>query len=71
MNTSEHIRTTEAKEFKVQLKGAYEGNYRVFFHTAPQDTPRYQYFVFTDTKIPIHIHNEDIVDLIIETIHKN
>jgi hypothetical protein len=70
MNTSKYIRTTEAREFKVQLKGAYEGNYRVFIHIEiPVSGFVYEVFVFTDTKIPVHIQNQDIVDLIIETIN--
>ena len=70
MNTSERITNTEIKEFRVKLKGAYEGNYRMFWHITPKGSPRYQYFVFTDTKIHIHIHNEDIVDLVVEAIIK-
>lgn len=66
MNTSQFISTNLTKEWKVQLKGAYEGKYRVL--VMRKEDLENETFVFTDTPRPIHIHNQDIVDLVTETI---
>jgi hypothetical protein len=66
MNTSQHIASKMTQEWKVQLKGAYEGKYRVF--VMRKEDLESETFVFTDTIRPIHIHNQDIVDLVTETI---
>jgi hypothetical protein len=68
MNTAKHIASKMTQEFKVQLKGAYEGNYRVL--VMRKEGLENETFVFTDTKIPLHIYNQDLIDLIIETISK-
>jgi len=67
MNTARHIASKQAQEFKVELKGAFEGKYRVFAICC-DDNKQTEYFVFTDTKIPLHIYNQDIINLIMETI---
>ena len=67
MNTSKHIGTKSAQEFKVQLKGAYEGNYRVLLLCCDEDKQT-ETLVFTDTLLPHHIHNTDIINLIHQTI---
>jgi hypothetical protein len=69
MNTSKHIATKSAQEFKVELRGAYQGNYRVIM-TCCNDNKETETFVFTDTTIPHHIHNTDIIQLVLETISK-
>lgn len=68
MNTAKHIASKRTQEFKVQLKGAYQGNYRVL--VMRKEDLENETFVFTDTKIPIYIHNQDIIDLVNETISK-
>jgi hypothetical protein len=70
MNTSKHIASKTAQEFKVQLKGAYQGNYRVLLVCCDQNKQT-ETFVFTDTQKPIHIHNTDILNLVLETITKS
>jgi hypothetical protein len=66
MNTFRHIGSKTAQEFKVELKGAFEGKYRVFVICCKDGEN--EYFVFTDTKIPLHIYNQDLINLILETI---
>jgi len=66
VNTSQHIASKRTQEFKVQLKGAYEGNYRVL--VMRKEDLENETFVFTDTKIPIYINNQDIINLVTETI---
>jgi len=66
-NTSKHIASKTTQEFKVELNGAFEGKYRVFVICC-DDNRENEYFVFTDTKIPLHIHNQDLINLILETI---
>jgi hypothetical protein len=69
MNTSKHTASKTAQEFKVQLKGAYQGNYRVLLLCCDKDKQT-ETLVFTDTIIPHHIHNKDIIQLVLETITK-
>jgi len=66
MNTSQHIANKRTQEFKVQLNGAYQGKYRVL--VMRKEGFENETFVFTDTKIPLHIYNQDIVDLVTEAI---
>jgi 5'(3')-deoxyribonucleotidase len=66
MNTSQHIASKMTQEFKVQLNGAYQGKYRVL--VMRKEGLENETLVFTDTERPIHIHNQDIVDLVTETI---
>jgi hypothetical protein len=67
MNTSKHIGSKTTQEFKVQLKGAYQGNYRVLLLCCDEDKQT-ETLVFTDTLLPQHIHNTDIINLVMETI---
>jgi hypothetical protein len=66
VNTSKHLASKTAQEFKVELRGAYQGNYRALIVCC--ENKESETFVFTDTKIPIYIHNKDIINLILETI---
>jgi len=66
MNTSKHIASKTAQEFKVELRGAYQGNYRALIICC--ENKETETLVFTDTKEPVHIHNKDIINLILETI---
>lgn len=52
--------------YKVELKGAYEGRYKV---TRIRSSAGEQYFVFADYHIGPHIHNPDIIELVKETIN--
>jgi hypothetical protein len=67
MNTAQFISTNLTKEYKVQLKGAYEGKYRVFTILGSDSS---SIIVFTDTERLIHIHNQDIIDLVVEAINQ-
>jgi hypothetical protein len=67
MNTSKHLATKSAQEFKVELRGAYQGNYRVILLCCDKNKET-ETLVFTDTIIPHHIHNTDIINLVLETI---
>ena len=66
MNTSKHLATKSAQEFKVELRGAYQGNYRALIICC--ENGESETFVFTDTKQPVHINNQDIINLVTETI---
>jgi len=68
MNNARHIASKTAQDFKVELRGAYQGNYRVLAVCCKDGEN--EFFVFTDTKEPVHIHNQDIINLIKETIVK-
>jgi hypothetical protein len=68
MNNARHIASKTTQEFKVELQGAFEGKYRVLA-VCCEDNEN-EFFVFTDTEIPVHIHNQDIINLIKETIIK-
>jgi hypothetical protein len=66
MNTAQHIASKTAQEFKVKLCGAYQGNYRVFVICC--NNGESEFLVFTDTPVLVHIHNQDITDLVKQTI---
>ena len=66
MNTSKHIASKTAQEFKVQLQGAYQGNYRVLVLCC--DNGKSETLVFTDSQEPFYIKNTDIHNLVLETI---
>lgn len=65
MNTAKYIANKMVNEYKVDLYGKYEGYYYVIVMPNGQEN---KFFVFTDTKIPVHIHNPDIVKVIKELI---
>jgi len=66
MNTSQHIANKRTQEWKVQLNGAYQGKYRVL--VMRKEDLENETLVFTDTERPIHIHNQDIINLVTEVI---
>ena len=66
MNTTSPVQVKLVNEYKIQLKGAYEGKYRLIILIAsPTDT---EYLAFFDSKIPLQVTNKDIIDLLKETI---
>lgn len=69
-NQARHIASKTTQEFKVELRGAFQGNYRVLLLCCDENKNT-ETFVFTDTPKPVHIHNTDIINLIHETINNN
>ena len=69
MNTSKHIASKTAQEFRVELKGAYQGNYRVLLLCCDENKET-ETLVFTDSTQPHYIQNKDIIELVLKTIAK-
>jgi hypothetical protein len=67
-NKAQHIASKTAQEFKVQLKGAFQGNYRVLVLCC--DNGKSETLIFTDSQDPFYIKNNDILELIKETLSK-
>ena len=67
-NKAQHIASKTAQEFKVQLKGAFQGNYRVLVLCC--DNGKNETLIFTDSQDPFYIKNNDILELIKETLAK-
>lgn len=68
-NIARHIASKTTQEFRVELKGAFEGNYRVLLVCCDEHKNN-ETFVFTDSPSPTYIHNKDIIELVLQTINK-
>ena len=66
MNTAQHIASRRVQEYKVQLRGAYQGNYRVL--CMRKEGLENETLIFTDTERPLQIYNKDIEELVIDAI---
>jgi hypothetical protein len=61
MNKAHHIASKNSQEFEVELYGAYEGKYRVFVIGE-------LVLAFFHAPVLLQVVNQDIIDLIKETI---